>query len=189
MFNIVPRKTIEISSPLSKEEAFDAITQRIHKVKRFGFSTNSRDSFFNYEGYIEGDKIIFRGILKQNRNSFIPRGSAIITKDRNHTIVKLNANAEKFTAVFSIFFFMFTLLMFVIGTYQTIVTKNANYIIVMPIASLFLMILSRLIIYVFFTSGVYHMEKDMREMVKNAEPPSGNIVLNKLFEKLFFFNT
>jgi hypothetical protein len=180
---IFPKKSIEILSPLKKDEVIEKFKQNIEYTNQFGIFGIRHKSFRDYEGYLDNDKIKFRRILKVGANSFIPQMCGLITETRNETSIKLNARLHKVIEAFVIGFQSFLIFLFVIGLINFGSSSEICFYILFLTGLIFMFIIMNGMTRIIFNFELYRLEKDFRKILMSREKrPSNDNRLNRIIE-------
>lgn len=166
---ICPNRNIEILSTLSKDEVIDKFRLNIEFTERLRIMGIRHQSFRDYEGHINNDKVLFRRILKSGMNSFIPQISGVISESDSGTKIQLNARLHKVVEGFLIGFNCFLLLL--------LITELINIDISTELETNFLFLPGLLVMFVLvnglpgvvFYYELYWLEKDFRRILVSEE--------------------
>ena len=98
--NLLPIEKIEFESPLKLNEVKEVLNNEIAWTKSFG-GAFTKNTYKEYEGYMENNTFKIRRILKWGTNSFIPIVSGTIL-DENLKIsrIQLSIRLNKFVLIF-----------------------------------------------------------------------------------------
>ncbi|MCX2746179.1 hypothetical protein OO013_20035 [Mangrovivirga sp. M17] len=180
---IFPYKNIELQSPLTKGEVIDKLSSSIAYKERLNLSGIRRNSSLDYEGYISNDKLIFRRILKQGANSFIPQITGLFLESNNGTIIQLSARLHRIIQGFIMGFNSFLLLLFIIAIININTSIEYDFYISFLSLIIFMLIISNVLTRIIFNYELYRMEKDFIKILEctNKRPNNDNKI-NQIIE-------
>jgi len=106
---LFPFKNIELTSPLHASDIIKIVHGNIEYNPTLNFY--KKESYREYEGFVNNDNFTMRRILKRGTNSFIPIAYCQISSINNSTKLKLNLRLHRAIYLFLGVFLLFSLIL------------------------------------------------------------------------------
>jgi len=183
--NIIPKKDFEINSPLSEAETIVKFQDNLKKTTDLGIFGIRQNGFFNYEGFIIDNVIVFRRILKKGANSFIPKMEATISETPNGTNILFKSRLNKFIGIFVLIFNIFLLTMTTLVLWNIKIRFDLESLrwVLTPI---FMLLVANGMMRIVFSFETYRLEQDFRRILKsNQKSENGNWLNSKIADSIF----
>jgi len=115
----LPFQDLEFESPLSSVEIYDVINSHVARSKTFFGNSFSKNTYKEYEGYMEGNTFKIRRILKWGRNSFIPITTGVVSNNKSgNTTIKLKIRLHYLVTIFLLIFTLFAFILFLTEAFR-----------------------------------------------------------------------